>query len=355
MKSVTETQKLYNKRGLRRFELILAACFAGILLISSCEKKKDDPLYEIKPGMGGDVYFEVPAYAMVGSSFKLECGGITDPSADSVSYEWTSDHLFKDTVIGTVCNIVVPDSIGKFYVSVTAKAEGYYDKTYTKYISSVKFGPDGSITDYPLPSTTFTDPRDNQTYAVTEIGNLVWFAENLNWKGAGSPYSKADIMGEIVGRLYTWNDATGGESKSGLGAGPQGVCPDGWSVPTKEDWEDLGKALNGDVAVPFEDSWKGLGAKVMIDAKFNGEKFWPYNPDINHENMFGWAALSGGNSTNNYNNYSGMMNYGFWWSSSQMDSNKAYYRYLYYNRSDFDLNYTDKDGFGASVRCVKLK
>jgi uncharacterized protein (TIGR02145 family) len=41
------------------------------------------------------------------------------------------------------------------------------------------------------------------------------------------------------------NDATGKVSGSGLGGGPQGACPPGWTVPTNEDWEDLAKALKG--------------------------------------------------------------------------------------------------------------
>ncbi len=333
---------------------MLLGIFMGMVALSSC-KQDDEESIAIKPTMGGDVYFELDAYMLGGTTVTLQCGGITDPEADSVSYMWTSETLIKDTVDGTVCEITVPDSVGIFYITATAKSEEYYSKSLTKSVSTIKFGPNGSLTDYTLPSTVITDARDNKEYAVTEIGSLVWFAQNLDWEGAGSAYAKADVMGSIIGRLYTWNDATGGEAKSGLGAGPQGVCPEGWSIPTNEDWEDLGKALNGGVEIPFENGWQGLGDNVMINAKFNGNKFWPYTPDCNPENMFGWAALSAGSCTNSYNNYSGMFSYGFWWSSSEESSDKAYYRYIYYNRPDFDYNFAGKDGFGASVRCVKLK
>ena len=56
----------------------------------------------------------------------------------------------------------------------------------------------------------------------------------------------ADDIGLVLGRLYTWKEATLGESKSGLGEGPQGICPDGWTVPTNEDWEALAKTLSGE-------------------------------------------------------------------------------------------------------------
>lgn len=338
-------------RGVRNMAIL---CMAGMVVLASCNKDDDDDDTEIKPSIQGDLAYQLPAYAMTGTSFDLEVNAVTEPVSDDVTYRWTSATLLADTVWGRHCTVTVPDSIGDFSVVLTVTAEGYYDKTVTQYLTSIKLGENGSLTGIPAASKTFEDTRDGQVYAITEIGNLVWFAENLNWKGAGSAYAKSDAAGDILGRLYTWKDATGGVSASGLGQGPQGVCPDGWSVPTAEDWEDLAKALGGS-ELAFETSWKGLGDNVMVNAFFNGYKFWEYNPDCNPENQFGWAALSAGSCTNNYNNYSGLRSYAFWWSATEMSSDKAYYRYIYCNRPDFDVNYTDKDGFGASVRCVKLK
>ncbi len=353
MKSETESRIFPVVELFRKIGLFAIICIAGAVAFSSCND--DDDEEETKPTLGGDLYYNLPAYALAGSVIELDGGGITYPEQDLITYRWTSLDMLADTVYGTHCKVTVPDSIGIFSVILTATSDGYYDRTATKYLTSIKLGPDGSVTDGPVYTQTFTDSRDNQEYGITEIGNLVWFAENLNWAGAGNGYAKTDVMGEITGRLYTWNDATGGVSASGLGRGPQGVCPEGWSIPTKEDWEDLGKALNAGQDVAFNSNWIGLGDDVMINAKFNGEKFWPYTPDCNPENRFGWAALSGGSCTNNYNNYSGLRSYGFWWSATEMASDKACYRYIYYNRPDFNMNYTDKDSFGASVRCVRLK
>ena len=352
MKLLTEPQSFYGAGFLRKIGLFIVCCIIGMGFIS-CKDDEDDDT-ETSPSLGGDLFFEMPAYAFIGSTFEVYGGGITDPQ-DSVSYRWTSATLMKDTVYGTSCTIQIPDTIGSLTLTLTASRSGYYEKTLEKAVVSIKKGMGGSLTDYSLPITKITDPRDGQVYAVTEIDSLIWFAQNLNWEGAGSGYAKADAIGYILGRLYTWNDATGGVSGSGLGGGPQGVCPEGWSIPTKEDWENLAISLSGGDTLAFDKSWKGLGDNVMINAKLNGAKFWPYSPDCNPENMFGWAALSGGSCTNNYNNYSGIMNYGFWWSSTEMSADKAFYRYIYYNRPDFDFNYTYKDGFAASVRCVKRK
>lgn len=350
MKLETESIGSVGHRLVKPLKLFVVVCMAGLFVLGSCKKDEEE---ETKLTITGDLIYDLPAYALAGQSLELYVNGITDP--DHVTYKWTSAYLLTDTVSGSTCKITVPDSLGYFALTLTASADGYYDKTATKYVTSIKPDLGESLTGIPYPTDSIKDMRDEQWYYITEAGNLQWFAENLNWDGAGSAYAKADAIGHIVGRLYTWNEATGGVSASGLGQGPQGACPEGWSVPTHEDWEDLAKNLNGGVELPFASNWIGLGEKVMVDARFNENRIWPYTPNCTPENQFGWAALAGGSCTNNYNNYSGLFSYGFWWSASEMSSANAYYRYIYYNQPDFHMNYTDKDGFGASVRCVRLK
>ncbi len=331
--------------------LTILLCASAFALIS-CDKNDEEE--ETKPYLIGELYYELPAYALVGTSLDLYGGGVVDP--DNVKYFWTSANLLPaDTVFGSTCRITVPDSLGDFALTLTAEADGYYNKTATKYVTSIKLGNGGTMTGLVQANDSIQDPRDGTWYRVTEVGNLIWFGENLNWAGKGQCYAKADAIGLVLGRLYTWNDATGGETGSGLGSGPQGVCPEGWSIPTAEDWEDLAKAISNGEEFSFYENWQGLGDNVMVDAKFNGRKLWPYSPECTPLNMFRWAALSAGSCTNDYNNYSGLASYAFWWSAAEKDSNNAYYRYIYSNLPDFNYNYTNKAGMGASVRCVKLK
>ncbi len=342
--------RLMELVGKLRF-IIFCALFA-LVALTGCKKDEEE---EEKPYITGSLSYSLPEYALVGKTFDLYAIGTLEPS--DVTYTWTSAFMLKDTVEGSYCKLTIPDTLGTFNIVLTAKYEGYYDKTVTKYVTTIN--PDlnsGSLTGikYPLPLVYATDARDGKQYPVARIGNLEWFARNLDWDGAGSPYVKAEAMGPITGRLYTWKDATGGLSASGLGKGPQGACPEGWSVPTKEDWEDLAKALDNGTEHGFETNWMGLGEMVMVNAKLNGVKMWPYTPNCTPQNKFNWNALSGGNCTNDYNNYSNLLTYGFWWSSAEMGENNAWYRYIFFGRPDFNFNYTDKESFGASVRCVRL-
>ena len=85
-----------------------------------------------------------------------------------------------------------------------------------------------------------------------------------------------------------------------------------------------------------------------------GEKMWPYSPDNEHTNDFGWNALPMGYTRNNHTEFEAVGDYGFWWSASEKNSDQAYYRYIYKDLSSFPMNYTSKTDFGASVRCVRI-
>lgn len=339
------------KKNLKYLSLLaVAAAFVTV----GCHKGSDDNMSDY---MEGSIDYDFPAYSLVGKSYKVRSGGIIAPTS-GVTYYWTSSFT-KDTVMGQVDKVVeatytIPDSLATFNVIQHAMADGYYQTTATKFCTSVKPYIGGSLTGVTAPADSILDPRDGQFYYTTEAGSLVWFAENLNYQGAGAAYSSADDAGIVFGRLYTWKDATGGESGSGLGGGPQGVCPEGWSIPTNEDWEDLAEALGGR-HYDFKDNWLGLGEMVMVDGSFNGENFWPYSARVTPKAKFGWDALATGYCVNNYHNYYGLFSNAYFWSSTESDGDNAYYRYIYYDLPNFPFGYTPKDEMGASVRCVKLK
>lgn len=73
------------------------------------------------------------------------------------------------------------------------------------------------------------DSRDNETYRFTEIADKLWMAENMRYKGDSM---NALCLQDNGGCFYTWDEAAGSDSV-------EGVCPEGWRLPSREDWNEL--------------------------------------------------------------------------------------------------------------------
>ncbi|MEC3905908.1 FISUMP domain-containing protein [Tamlana sp. 2201CG12-4] len=85
------------------------------------------------------------------------------------------------------------------------------------------------------PANQFTDSRDGQVYDIVTIGNQTWFAENLKYDiGDDTSVCYDDETDNcfIYGRLYT-------------GEAAQTACPEGWHLPSQEEWDTLIDYLGG--------------------------------------------------------------------------------------------------------------
>lgn len=92
----------------------------------------------------------------------------------------------------------------------------------------------------------FLDDRDNQVYKVAKIGRQVWFAQNLRVKVEGC-YGSG-----LKGCQYSWCILVGiPDSLCSMDflanvsdINRQGLCPEGWHVPNKTEFQDLTTALD---------------------------------------------------------------------------------------------------------------
>lgn len=141
---------------------------------------------------------------------------------------------------------------------------------------------------------TLTDERDGKTYKTVVIGTQTWMAENLNYSDSTNYpsmkrrnwcYSNSLDSCAKYGRLYTWSatmDSVGTFSTNGKGCGNgkncsptypvRGICPEGWHLPTKEEFETLISNVGGG-----EYAGKMLKSTTGWDANGNGEDTFGFN------------------------------------------------------------------------------
>ena len=208
---------------------------------------------------------------------------------------------------------------------------------------------------------TLTDERDGQTYKTVKIGTQTWMAENLNYAYTDVPYKVEGYTSDSIswcydndpanctkyGRLYTWAaamDSVGTWSTNSKGCGygttcsptypVRGICPEGWHLPTKAEFETLFAAVGG----------KSTAGKMLKSTS-------GWNSSGNGTNAYAFSALPAGSRY--YGGDFDLEGYNAsFWSSTENGSGRAYDMYLYYYNGDAYLyDYSKYNGF--SVRCLK--
>lgn len=181
---------------------------------------------------------------------------------------------------------------------------------------------------------------DGNIYTIIQIGEQTWMQENLRVTRApdGSAitsYSYYDDQDSIkkYGLLYTWDVALNGTKKEGA----QGICPDGWHLPSDDEWKQLEMALGMTSAqANMVNTWRGAPAGTMM--KTGGNSGYE-------------AHLSGRRNSNGSFSFIGRMEY--MWTSTDYSSNLAWRRCLDSNSPDVGRWNTFPKSYGFSVRCVK--
>lgn len=204
---------------------------------------------------------------------------------------------------------------------------------------------------------TMIDSRDGQTYKTVKIGDQTWMAENLNFDPGqgGSDDAKYDWSWcneepkncAVAGRLYTWAAAidsvklaTDADNPQDCGYGKtctipakvQGVCPEGWHLPTKAEWNTLSTEVGGSTAGKILKSQTG----------------WYHNG--NGTDGVGFSALPAGRVYEGNIGVAGIS--AFFWSSTEDDDDGAYNLFLDYDGGLAYLSFRSKVN-AYSVRCLK--
>ncbi|MCF8366597.1 MAG: fibrobacter succinogenes major paralogous domain-containing protein [Bacteroidales bacterium] len=201
-----------------------------------------------------------------------------------------------------------------------------------------------------------------QTYHTIQIANQCWMRENLNigtFILSGDTLKNNDTIekycyNDVVancnkyGGMYNWN-----ELMSYNDSVAQGICPNGWHIPTDLEWATLEAGL--DSLYTISDSiwgstgWRGFNAGGKM--KMSGLDDW-YNPNIGAQNSVGFTAVPAGIRYHDNLAFDKIKSANYLWSSTKVGESDAWFRLLSYAHADIKRAHTHFEN-AFSVRCLK--
>ena len=194
---------------------------------------------------------------------------------------------------------------------------------------------------------------DGNGYSTVVIGTQNWMAENLkvtkyrngdnitnittnsawstNTSGAYGVYDNDETTYlNSYGRLYNWYAV---DNSTGV------LCPEGWHVPTTDEYDDLATYLGG-VSV--------AGGKM----KETGDTYWQ-SESSGTTNSSGFTSRGSGRRGYSNGNYASIEDFTYYWSSNFTGSN-GYYHLLTYNGATLGGSGSSANkNYGFSVRCLE--
>ena len=207
---------------------------------------------------------------------------------------------------------------------------------------------------------TLKDINGN-VYRTVKIGNQWWMAENLKV----THYKNGDPISMITDHSKWANLSSGGFSSYELDndyiatfgwlynwyaiKDSRGIAPEGWHIPTDNEWKKLEMFLGMSQAQVDSNGFRGNDEGNKI--KESGTQYWnTENNNATNESCF--TALPGGELFPGNFPYNSI--YAFFWTASEYEENKneAWQRTLYVNDSRISRSTANKH-HGFSIRCVK--
>ena len=217
---------------------------------------------------------------------------------------------------------------------------------------------------------TFIDDRDGNEYEYVKIGNQYWMAENLaylpkvdkprdgflptsgdtarffvyGYDGLSVEEAKSTPEYTIFGVLYNWLAITCNDTITTSKKHPDDsicpICPEGWHVPTVEEWGELFDTLRVNEA--------------FVSHQLMDTLYWYMGAEINYGPTFntsGFSALPGGFMYPGTFLDKGQTGY-FATSTSNEEPFFIVVKFLFFENRKIGI-FSEFKNYAVSVRCVK--
>ena len=198
----------------------------------------------------------------------------------------------------------------------------------------------------PCPGAPTVNDIDGNTYKTVQIGSQCWIRENLKTTkyntGANIPIIIDDDWFYVTtGAMCYYNNDEANSAKfgalyNGYAVATNNLCPDGWRVPSNEEWTTLANELGG-----------ANNAGYKMKTVFDWEDYYGY--DGGGSNESGFSALPAGYKQYGFGSLGSAT---YFWSSKIESYDYQLVRYLYYSSNSLHNDYYNQV-YGLSVRCLK--
>ena len=311
--------------------------------------------FRFTPG-SGKIFFFTAYWKSTSSSIKILTTGNISGLINLLEYIGSKDTEaeFKSTKDTQDFSFMLGDEL--LYIGYTDSLQsGMIDAPEASNTYVFQFA-----TNIPCPGTPIVE-YDGQVYNTIQICGQCWLKENLN---VGTMISADDHMvdNEIIekycydnnpvncdtfGGLYQWNEMMQYTSTQGV----QGICPDGWHVPTDDEWKILEGTVDSQYGIG-DHEWN-VGTDRGLDAGKNLKSTYGWINNGSGTDNFGFTGLPAGGCYGGYGGFWWISSHAYIWSScGNSDTNNGFYRILF---RMFNTIRRENSGWddGMSVRCIK--
>jgi len=213
-------------------------------------------------------------------------------------------------------------------------------------------------TNIPCPGTP-TVTYEGQVYNTIQVFSQCWLKENLNVgimitgsqnqtnNGTMEKYCYDDATNNcgIYGGLYQWNEMM----QYTIQQGAQGICPQGWHMPTDEEWKVLEGAVDSQYGIG-DTTWDIAGIRGY-DVAENLKTISGWNNNGNGTDLYGFSAQPSGKRESD-GSFAYMGVYGIIWASTQTDYLFSRFRSFACWGPELARGKWNKNT-GHSVRCIR--
>jgi len=222
--------------------------------------------------------------------------------------------------------------------------------------------------------SSFCDSRDGQVYRYTVIGTQKWMGENLNYSGddgkGNSAYSKGWCYGVAdttkhqdtttcqngYGRSYDWITALALPSlcsstscTGNIESNQQGLCPDGWHVPTDAEWMTLEIELGMPSDTANKTGIRGHEGILLKSVSTTGANI---NIVSTAYDEVGFTAIPSGNYIGNTQKWADRGSLTFFWTATENGASNVWYRMLNVSNKGIQRGNESAKKDGFSLRCL---